>query len=57
MVVGVIIVLCFLIISVAVLLGIYMYFCSENGTKMFADPRYDERINKLEKQIEELKKE
>lgn len=48
-------VLVFLIICVTILLGIYMCFCSEHGTKMFADPGYEERIRKLENQVRELK--
>lgn len=48
-------VLIILIICVSVLLGFHMYLCSENGIKMYADPKYEERISKLEKQVEELK--
>lgn len=44
-------VLLVLIICVTVLFGIYMYFCSENETKMFVDPRYEERIKKLENKL------
>lgn len=44
-----------LIICGSVLFGIYMYLCSENGVKMFADPEYDKRIRILEKAIMELK--
>lgn len=43
-----------LIICLTVLLAMYMYFCSENEVKMFADPRYDERIKELEKRMKEL---
>lgn len=32
-----------------------MYLCNENGIKMYANPRYEERITKLEKQVKELK--
>ena len=44
-----------LIICGSVLFGIYMYLCSENEVKMFADPKYDKRIRELEKAIMELK--
>lgn len=53
--IGLTLVLLVLIMCVTVLFGIYMYFCSENETKMFVDPRYEERIRKLEKQVEELR--
>ena len=43
-----------LIICGSVLFGIYMYLCSENRVKMFADPEYDKRIRRLEKAIMEL---
>lgn len=55
--VGLTIILIVLIVCISVLFGIYMYLCSENEVKMFADPKYEERIGKLEKQMEELKKE
>ena len=57
MVVGLIVVLIVLILCSTTLLGIYMSLCSVNEVRMFADPQYDERIKKLEKQMEELKKE
>ena len=53
--VGLTLVLLVFIICASVLFGIYMYLCSENEIKMFADPRYEERIRKLEKVVEELK--
>ena len=53
--VGLTLVLLFLIVCVSVLFGIYMYLCSENEIRMFADPRYEERMRKLEKLVEELK--
>lgn len=43
-----------LIICVSVLFGIYMYLCSENVVKMFADPEYDKRIRRLEKEIQKI---
>lgn len=52
---GVAFVLIILIICVSVLFGFHMYLCNENGIKMYADPKYDERISELEKQIKELK--
>lgn len=41
-----------LIICVTILVGVYMYYCGENEIKMFADPRYEERISRLEKLLE-----
>ena len=52
---GVVFVLIILIICVSVLFGFHMYLCNENGIKMYADPRYEERISELEKQVKELK--
>lgn len=52
---GVAFVLIILIICVSVLFGYHMYLCNENGIKMYANPRYEERISELEKQVEELK--
>ncbi len=52
---GVAFVLIILIICVSALFGFHMYLCNENGIKMYADPKYDERISELEKQIKELK--
>lgn len=46
------IILVVLIICVSVLLAVYMDYCGENGIKMFADPRYEERISRLEKLFE-----
>lgn len=55
-VVAVTIIAIILIICVSVLFGLYMCLCAENEVKMFADPRYDERIKELEKRIAELEK-
>lgn len=44
-----------LVVCISVLFGIYMYLCSENEVKMFSNPRYEERIRELEKQVKELK--
>lgn len=52
---GVAFVLIILIICVSVLFGFHMYLCNENGIKMYTDPRYEERIRELEKQVKELK--
>lgn len=52
---GVAFVLIILIICVSVLFGYHMYLCNENGIKMYANPRYEERISKLEKKVDELK--
>lgn len=41
-----------LIICVTTLVGTYMYYCGENEIRMFADPRYEERIRRLEKLLE-----
>ena len=57
MIAGMTIVLIIFIICAPVLFGIYMYLCSENGVKMFADQRYEEHMRKLEECMEELKKE
>lgn len=51
---GILLIALTLIICATVLLGIYIYQCAENDVKMFADPRYDERINELEKRIKDL---
>ena len=53
MIAGIVIVLIFLIICGSILFGIHMYFCSENEIGMYADPKYEERIRKLEKIIKE----
>ena len=45
-----------LIICASILIGIYMMCCQESEVKMFADPRYDERIKELEKRIKDLEK-
>lgn len=55
-VVAVTIILIILIICISILIGIYMLACLERGVKMFADPRYEERIGKLEEAIKELEK-
>lgn len=55
--VGLTITLIVLILCASVLFGLYMGLCSENQVRMFADPEYEKRIKKLEKQMEELKKE
>lgn len=41
-----------LIICATVLVGVYMYYCGESEIKMFANPRYEERISRLEKLLE-----
>ena len=46
------IILVVLIICVSILVAVYMYYCGENGIKMFEDPRYEERISRLEKLLE-----
>ena len=53
MIAGIVIVLIFLIICGSILFGIHMFLCFENGIGMYADPRYEERIRKLEKIIKE----
>lgn len=45
-----------LIISASILIGIYMMRCQESEVKMFANPKYGERIQELEKRIAELEK-
>ena len=54
---GVAFVLIILILCVSVLFGYHMYLCNENGIKMYANPKYEERISELEKQVKELKEE
>lgn len=43
-----------LIVCASILFGLYMYLCSENEVKMFANPEYEKRIRKLEKEIQKL---
>lgn len=45
-----------LIICASILIGIYMMCCQESEVKMFANPKYGERIRELEKRIGELEK-
>lgn len=52
---GLTVVLIILIICVSALFGFYMFLCGENEVKMFASPRYEERISELEKLVKELK--
>lgn len=52
---GVAFVLIILIICVSVLFGYHMYLCNENGIKMYANPKYEERIAKLEELIKQKK--
>ena len=47
-------VLIILILCTTLLLVVYMYYCSENGTGLFANPEYEKRIRKLEKEMEKL---
>ena len=49
-------ILTLLIIIGGILFGIYMNNCYQDGIKMFANPNYDERIKKLEKEVERLRK-
>lgn len=51
---GLTIVLIILIICITILVGLYMYCCEESGVKMFANPRYEERIKELEKRVKDL---
>lgn len=46
------IILVVLVICVSILVAVYMYYCGENGIKMFADPHYEGRICRLEKLLE-----
>lgn len=48
-------VLIILIICASILYGYHMCLCNENKIKMYANPKYEERISKLEKQVKELK--
>lgn len=55
--VGFVVMMVFLIICATILMAMYMYYCSENETGMFQNPKYEKRIRELEKQMEELRKE
>lgn len=52
--VGLTLTLIVLIICVSVLFGIYMFACVENETKMFSNPRHEERIRTLERVMKEM---
>lgn len=54
---GLTIILIVLIVCAFVTFWMYMEYCDTNKIKMFQNPKYDERIKKLEKQMKELKKE
>lgn len=54
--VGVCILLVVVAICTAVVLCIYLCLCGETGKKPFEDPRYADRIEALEKKVEELMK-
>lgn len=56
MVIGFFTTLIISIICVTIIFLAYMDYCSANKVKMFANPRYDERIRELEKEVEELRK-
>lgn len=43
-----------LIICISILIGLYMDYCKESRTKMFAPQKYDERIRDLERRVEKL---
>lgn len=45
------------IICASILFCLYMACCQESGVGMFQDQKHEERIKKLEEQMEELKKE
>ncbi len=42
------------IICATIIAGIYIYYCSENQVGLFENHKYNERINKIEKQIREM---
>ena len=50
-------ILIILILCITVLLIVYMEYCSENCVGLFANPEYEKRIRKLEKEMEKLKAE
>jgi hypothetical protein len=50
----VVLLLSVVIICTTILIGMYIYYCSENEVGLFEKPKYNERINKMEKQIREL---
>lgn len=49
-------ILTLLIIVGSILFGIYMDYCYQDNIKMFANHKYNERIKKLEKEVECLKR-
>lgn len=51
---GLAFVLVVLIICVSILFGYYMELCSDNEVKMFANPKYEQRIRELEQKVREL---
>lgn len=53
MIVAIAVVLIVLIVCGSILLGIHMYFCAENETGAYANPKYEERIRNLEKLVKE----
>lgn len=58
MVISITIILVVLITRISTIVEDYMRYCEVNKIKMFADPRYEERIRRLEKLLgqEEEKK-
>lgn len=53
--VGLTFVLIVLIICLSVLFGLYMFLCEETKTRLFTNPKHEECIQELEKQVKELK--
>lgn len=52
--VGIIAILVILILCATVLLGLYLYYCSENNTGLFVDPKYNSTLGELKESIEDL---
>lgn len=50
------IILALLITCGFIMLFVYMYNCFKNGIDMFKNLKYEERIEKLEKEIKELRR-
>ena len=52
---GLFLIILALIICGSILFSEYMEYCSKHGIGLFTNPRYEERIRKLEKIVYELK--
>ena len=57
MVAAITIILMLLILCATILIAYHMNLCDENGVGWYADPKYEERISRLEKIIKEKEEE